>query len=389
MQAITFDIKSISLLFFIGTFLLTYIVVPIIIDVAEYKNYVDSPNGRSSHKKTTPTLGGISFFIALIVAFFFLNKWNDSNLSIYIIPGLTILFLTGLKDDIVVLSPVSKLSAQIIASVFLLSNEVMHIHGLNGFLGIGEIPIIFALPICVFIMVTIINAYNLIDGIDGLASTIGGIISIVYAVIFYYLGLFYFSFLCIIVLAMLLAFLRYNLSYKKKIFMGDTGSLIIGFMISIFTIRFLSLTPEKLDALPFHLDNIPFIVMAVLIIPLFDLARVFTIRLFNKRNPFKPDRKHTHHILIDLGFSHKETSVILGLVNLIFIFLFVILGTNFNNVTLIIIFSILVGVFFYILYRLDFSFSNLKKRISRKKKVANLRSKIFSGTKKTPKTEAK
>jgi len=310
-------------------------------------------------------------------------------LSIYIIPGLTILFLTGLKDDIVVISPASKLSAQIIASIFVLSNEVMQIQGLNGFLGIHEIPIIIAFPICVFIMITIINAYNLIDGIDGLASTIGGIISIVYAVVFYYLELYYFSFLGIIVLAMLLAFLRFNLSYKKKIFMGDTGSLTIGFMISIFTIRFLALTPDKLDTLPFHLDNIPFVVMAVLIVPLFDLARVFTIRLFNKKNPFKPDRNHTHHILIDLGLSHKQTSLIMGMVNLIFIFLFVILGTNFNNATLIIRFVTLVLILFYILYRLDFSFSNLKRRISRKKKVADLKSKIFSGSKKKAKPDAK
>jgi len=386
---ITFNIEGLFILFFIGTFLLTYIIIPIIIDVAKYKNFLDNPNGRSSHDRVVPTLGGISFFVALILAFFFLNKWNISSISIYIIPGLTILFLTGLKDDIVVLSPASKLSAQIIASIFVLSNEIMHIQGFNGFLGIGEIPILVAFPICVFIMVTIINAYNLIDGIDGLASIIGSIISIVYGVIFYYLGLYYFAFLSIIVVAMLLAFLRYNLSYKKKIFMGDTGSLIIGFMISIFTIRFLAINPVKLDTLPFHLNNIPFIVVAVLIVPLFDLARVFTIRLFNKKNPFKPDRKHAHHILIDLGISHKKASVIMGLINLIFIVLFVILGTNFNNITLIIIFSAIVLIMFYILHRLDFSFSNLKTRISHKRKVDNIKSKIFSNKKKDPKVETK
>ncbi len=385
MSQITFNIEGIFILFFIGVFLLTYIIIPIIIDVAEFKKYVDSPNGRSSHKKVTPTLGGVSFFVALMLALFFLNKWNVSNISIYMIPGLTILFLTGLKDDIVVLSPASKLSAQVIASIFVLSNEVMQIQGLNGFLGIGEIPIILIFPICIFIMVTIINAYNLIDGIDGLASTIGGIISIVYAVIFYYLGLYYFAMLSIVVLAMLLAFLRYNLSFKKKIFMGDTGSLIIGFMISIFTIRFLALPPDKLDILPFHLENIPFIVMALLIVPLFDLARVFTIRIFNRKNPFRPDRKHAHHILIDLGLSHKKTSVIMGLFNLFFIVLFVVLGTSFNNTTLIIIFSALVILLFYILYRLDFSFSNLKKRIARKRKVENIKSKIFPKTKKNSK----
>jgi UDP-N-acetylmuramyl pentapeptide phosphotransferase/UDP-N-acetylglucosamine-1-phosphate transferase len=384
---ITFNIWGIFVLFFIGTFLLTYIIIPIIIDVAKYNNYVDNPNGRSSHKNVTPTLGGLSFFVALIIAFFFLDKWNSSNLTIHIIPGLTILFLTGLKDDIVVLSPASKLSAQIIATVFLLSNPEMHMLGFNGFLGIETIPYYLMYPISAFIILTIINAFNLIDGIDGLASTIGSIISLVYAAIFYYLELYYLAILSIVTLAMLLAFLRFNLSFKKKIFMGDTGSLITGFMISIFTIRFLALSPEKLENLPFHLDNIPFIAMAVLIVPLFDLARVFTIRIFNKKNPFKPDRKHAHHILIDLGLSHKKTTLLMGVFNLLFIGLFVVLGTNFSNVTLIVIFISIVLVMLYILYRLDFSFSNLKKRILRKKKVADIKSKLFSTKKTTLKTK--
>ena len=381
MPEITFNIWGIFILFFIGTFLLTYIIIPIIIDVAKFENFVDNPNNRSSHKNVTPTLGGISFYVALIIALFFLHPWDDSNLSIYIIPGLTILFLTGLKDDIVVLSPASKLSAQVIATIFLLTNSVMHIASFNGFLGIETLPYYLMYPISAFVILTIVNAFNLIDGIDGLASTIGGVISLVYAAIFYYLGLYYLAILSIVTLAMLLAFLRYNLSFKKKIFMGDTGSLITGFMISIFTIRFLALSPDKLETLPFHLGNIPFIAMAVLIIPLFDLARVFVIRIANKQSPFKPDRKHTHHILIDLGISHKIASLVMGVFNLLFIGLFFILGANYNNLVLIIFFVVIVLLMIYILYRLDFSFSNLKKRITHKKKVKSIKTKIFSKNK--------
>ena len=377
MSEITFNTWGVIALFFAGTFLLTYILIPIIIDVAKFNNFVDNPNGRSSHKNSTPTLGGVAFFVALIIAFFFLNNWNTSNLTIHIIPGLTILFLTGLKDDLVVLSPASKLSAQIIAIVFLLSNGLMRISGFNGFLGIEEVPFYIMHPISMFIILTIINAFNLIDGIDGLASIIGSVISFVYAAIFYYLGLYYFSLLSVVSLAMLLAFLRFNLSHKKKIFMGDTGSLITGFIISIFTIRFLALSPDKLETLPFHLDNVPFIAMAVLIVPLFDLTRVFTIRIFNKKNPFKPDRKHTHHVLIDLGLSHRKTSLLMGVFNILFIGVFFILGTNFNNLVLFIFFLSTVLIILYILYRLDFSFSNIKKRISRKKKVESIKMKLF------------
>lgn len=382
MDQITFNIKSLSLLFFVGTFLLTYILIPIIIDVAEYRKYVDSPNGRSSHKKTTPTLGGIAFFVAIMLAFFFLKNWNISDITIYLIPGLTILFLTGLKDDIVVLSPASKLSAQIIAAVFILANPVMQISGLNGFLGFHEIPLLIIYPLSVFLIVTIINAFNLIDGIDGLASIIGSIISIVFAIIFYYVGLYYFALFSVITVAMLSAFLRYNLSFKKKIFMGDTGSLIIGFIISIFTIRFLAIVPEKLEMLPFHLQNIPFIAISLLFVPLFDLVRVFILRLLNKKNPFKPDRKHVHHILIDMGMSHKKASIIIGIFNIIFIIFFAILGTNFNNLTLTIILIILAVALFFTLIRLDLSFSNLKKRITFKNKMQNVKEKIIPSSKK-------
>lgn len=107
MSEITFNTEGIFILFFIVTFLLTYIIIPIIIGMAEYKKHVGSPNSKSSHNKVTPTLGVVSFFVAFISAFLFLNWWNDLGLSIYII-GLTILFLTGLNDDLVVLSPISK-----------------------------------------------------------------------------------------------------------------------------------------------------------------------------------------------------------------------------------------------------------------------------------------
>lgn len=377
MSEVIFNIESIFLLFFIGTFFTTYVIIPMIIKVAEYKNYTDKPNGRSSHIKCVPTLGGVAFFITLILAFFFIKDWNTSNLSIYIIPGLAILFLTGLKDDIMVISPSSKLSAQILAVVFILSNSAMQIQGLNGFLGFDEIPVYVVFPISVLLMVVIINAYNLIDGIDGLASIIGIIISISFGIIFYYLELYYFSILSIMVFAMLLAFLRYNLSYDKKIFMGDTGSLIIGFMISILTIRFLAITPNNLEKLPFLKENIPFIVLAILIVPLFDLGRVFLIRILNKRNPFRPDRNHAHHILIDLGLSHPKASLLLGLFNLLFLVLFAFLAIRFKNIPLFITSFVIIFVLFYTLYRLDFSFKNLKKRVFHKKKVDDIKSKLF------------
>lgn len=376
-------LKEENLLFlvFIGSFLLTYVVIPKIIAVVEHRELMDNPNKRSSHTKITPTLGGISFFITLIVFFFFLFKWDENNIFVYIIPGLTLLFITGLKDDIVVLSPISKLIAQIVAVVFILSNSVMQIHTLNGFLGIEEIHLYLSFPLSVFLMVTIINAYNLIDGIDGLASITGMIISVVFGILFYYLGLLYFTLLCVVVFAILLAFLRYNFSSNKKIFMGDTGSLLIGLMLAVFSVRFLAITPEKLVKLPFDTENIPFIVVAILIVPLFDLVRVFAIRLLGKKSPFSPDRNHLHHILIDFGASHKTASLLIGLFNILFIGLILFSATIFRNRFLFFVFIIVIAALTYILYRLNFRFSNQKKRVYFKRKINKIKAKLFSNNK--------
>ena len=370
------DIKGILLLFFIGAFFVTYTLIPIIIKIVEYKNFTDKPNHRSSHSKNVPTLGGIAFYVTLIFVLFFIEKWDDSNVSIYIIPGLTILFLAGLKDDILVISPASKLTAQVLAIIFVLANETMQIRGLSGFLGINQIPFYLSVLISVFTMIVIINAYNLIDGIDGLASIIGIIISTTFGFGFYFLQLYYFAILSVVVIAMLAAFLRFNLSYKNKIFMGDTGSLIIGFMISIFTIKFLAIDADRLEKIPFYLENIPLVLLAILVIPMFDFGRVFFIRLFNKKNPFKPDRNHTHHILIDLGISHSKVSIILGILNVLLILLMIYLSTRLKNIPIILIFCIVIIILFYILYRLNFSFSNLRKKLFFRNKMEDFKSKI-------------
>ncbi|MEC3906312.1 MraY family glycosyltransferase [Tamlana sp. 2201CG12-4] len=338
---------------------------------------MDNPNSRSSHLRRTPTLGGVAFFYTLILALFFANSWCDYNEAIYIIPGLTILFIVGLKDDLVVLSPYTKLGAQLIAVLFILSNDSFTILSLNGFLDIYEIPVYLYYIIGAFIMVTIINAYNLIDGIDGLAAMVGIVILIIYTTIFYMTKEYFFLLISLTLNGCLIAFLKYNLSStSEKIFMGDTGSLIVGFVISILTLKFLALSPEEYDSLPFLIENIPLIAISILIVPLFDTARVFTIRLVRKRSPFSPDRNHTHHILIDyFKISHRKASLIIGGFNLIFVYLIIILGSasyNFWMVTALVITVVLLGYFFY---RFDYSFSNIRRKIRFRKKVDTVKEK--------------
>lgn len=365
------------ILFFIGSYIITFLTIPKIIGLVEYKNLMDSPNSRSSHLRRTPTLGGVSFFYALIIALFFLRNWSDNNEAMFFIPGLTILFIIGLKDDLVVLSPYSKLAAQIISVIFVLSNEAFTINSLHGFFGFHEIPVLASYIIGVFIMVTIINAYNLIDGIDGLAAIVGIVILIIYSTIFYMTQDYFYLLLSLTLNGCLIAFLKYNLSSTEdKIFMGDTGSLIVGFIISTLTMKFLALPSDGLEELPFLVENIPLIAIGILIVPLFDTARVFTIRLANRKSPFSADRNHTHHILIDyFNISHKKASLIIGAFNLVFVYLIIILGSTSYNLWLVSVIVLTVIILGYFFYRYNYSFSNLKRKIKIKRKIDGVKEK--------------
>lgn len=371
-----------AILIFIGVFLLVYFTIPKIIRVVEYKRLMDHPDHRSSHKSNTPTLGGVSFYYTLIIALFFIKNWPIFDEAMYIIPGLTILFIVGLKDDLVVLSPGTKLIAQVLAVAFILANPSFTIHSLNGFLNINEIPYYLYLVIGCFMMLTIINSYNLIDGIDGLASVVGIVIMVIYTTIFYLTGEYFFALVSITLNAILIAFLGFNLSTDKKIFMGDTGSLIVGFIISILTLKFLALKPNVYTELPFLLENAPLIAISILIVPLFDTARVFAIRIANKKAPFSPDRNHTHHILIDYwGLSHKQASFIIGCFNLLFVILFIVLGSTAKNLGMVIMLVSVVVILGYIFFKYNYNFTTLKQKIIIKRKVDKIKGKKESNNK--------
>jgi len=365
-----------AVVLFIGVFLLTYLTIPKIIGVVEHKRLMDDPNQRSSHSNRTPTLGGISFFYCLVFSLFFIKERALFDEVMYLIPGLTILFIVGLKDDLVVLSPGSKLIAQILAIAFVLVNPSFTIESLNGFLNIFEIPYYLYLFIAGFLMITVINSYNLIDGIDGLASIVGIVIMIIYTTIFYLSQEYFFALIAITTNACLMAFFGFNVSSNKKIFMGDTGSLIIGFVISVLTLKFLALEPSSYGELPFLLENAPLIAISILIVPLFDTARVFTIRLANKRGPFSPDRNHVHHVLIDFwGLSHKQASFIIGCFNIIFVILFVILGSKAKNLGMVIMLVSVVVFLGYIFFKYNYNFTTLKQKILLRRKMESLKSK--------------
>lgn len=369
------DFNSLTpVLLLLGSFWVTYLIMPKIIGVVTYKHLMDNPNGRSSHTTQTPSLGGIAFYIVLVLGLYFLRFVDHSDITIVLMPGLLILFIIGLKDDLVVLNPLTKIFAQMAAISFVLIHPDFQIRDLHGFLGIQDVSTYITIPLAAFIMLSIINAFNLIDGIDGLAAIVGIVIFVVLSLLFYLLGLPYFLGVSSLMIGSLLAFLRFNLSSKKKIFMGDTGSLLIGFVISCSVISIFALPESQLKSLPFYLDNLPLVVMAILVVPFFDTARVFTIRVFNRHSPFSPDRKHIHHILIDyLKMSHKQVSLTIGIVNILFVSIFILLSTSVNNYILLGITLVILLGLAYFFYRLDFSYKNLRRRIHWRNKMHKLR----------------
>ncbi|MBG6062026.1 UDP-N-acetylmuramyl pentapeptide phosphotransferase/UDP-N-acetylglucosamine-1-phosphate transferase [Flavobacterium sp. CG_9.1] len=319
LKEIMSNFTVLSLLIVIISFLLVYTIIPKIYGIIKIRNLSDEPNNRSSHFCSTPTMAGVAFYITIIMTLFFIKNFDVENIGLNLIAAITVVFIIGLKDDLVVTSPIAKLTMETIAIIFLLVSNSMNFTTLNGFLGIHKLPELLEYFGIIFILLTIINAFNFIDGIDGLASTIAIVIFSVFSLIFYACDLHFYFLVSLSIIAMLLAYLYYNFSTRQKIFMGDTGSLLIGFFIGFCTLKFLSMDATLLSNFTFKAENKLIIIFAILFMPLFDMCRVIGIRLVSGKSPFKADRNHIHHILIDSGLSHFKVAMTLGFLNYVII----------------------------------------------------------------------
>ena len=266
------------------SFLTSAYLVPTVQDIGHSKQLMDKPNNRSSHTQSTASLGGIVFFITFLFSVCISAKFDEFNILTSILPGVTILFFMGLKDDLIGLSPKIKFIGQITACLIVLNHTNFQVDDFQGFFGIVQQPLWFIMPIVLVIMVAVINAYNLIDGIDGLAASISTLGLTCFSICFFWIGDYFLALTAVAMIGALLGFLLYNLSESKKIFMGDTGSLVIGFLIAVMIIRLLAIDSE-LNTLPFDYEYIPTLMVIIIFIPIYDVIRVFIIRLLQKRNP--------------------------------------------------------------------------------------------------------
>jgi UDP-GlcNAc:undecaprenyl-phosphate/decaprenyl-phosphate GlcNAc-1-phosphate transferase len=306
--------------------------IPVIIKISHLKNLMADPGERSSHIKKTPTLGGVAIFASTLISYFLWENPDEGQLIHLSISAIVILFFLGVKDDILVLSPKKKMFVQIAAAGLVVILADLRIENFFGIFGINEIPYILSLPLTVFIFIALINAINLIDGIDGLAGGIGMIAGGMFGLWFYLNGYYALACLASSMSGSLIGFLKFNYSKTSKIFMGDTGSLIVGFLLSMFALKYIQLNIEYRFN-PNASFSAPILAIVVLIVPIFDTLRVFIIRLKNKKSPFVGDRNHLHHILIDGGMSHFQASVILWTFTLISTILFITISKDTDNTT--------------------------------------------------------
>lgn len=301
--------------FFTGGFVITYFLTPVVIQVVKVKRLYEKLSERSSHSVHVPSFGGVTFFLVFIIAISIAEQFFMIGRSVYLVPAVTVMFVVGLKDDLTGISPFNKILAQVIATTLLFLSTDFQITDLQGFVGFHKIYPLLVMPLSYLVVIFFINAFNLIDGIDGLASSLAAFYFTAFSFIFYILKDWAFLSVSVALVGMFVAFLRYNLSSDKKIFMGDTGSLFIGFILVAFVIHLMSV--NYTSKLILRDANFGVFLIALLFVPVLDSIRVFIARAAEGRSPFSPDRNHIHHLLMDrYNLTHRQTTARILLINI-------------------------------------------------------------------------
>lgn len=306
------------ILSFAWAFVLSIFAIPSIIQVAHSKKLLDLPNGRNIHVFSTPRLGGLAIFAGFMSSLTIFGQL-DSGIQ-YLIAGCLILFFIGVKDDITSVSVFKKFFVQILAAGIIMFMADIRITSFYGLFGIYTLDAGTSYAFTFLVIVGITNAINLIDGMDGLAGTILLLVSVIFGIYFYKASSSY-TYVAFSLAGGVLGFLRYNI-HRASIFMGDTGSLVGGFVVSVLAIQFIELKTSA---------NAPAVAVAILFVPVFDTLKVFVIRIFNGCSPFAPDKNHIHHQLLTIGLPQPlalATIIIFNLIIIFFVVSFESLGVN-------------------------------------------------------------
>lgn len=322
-------------------------VLPRISLVSFRRRLFDSVDGRKLHTAHIPRLGGIAFFpcITITVSLVIIghNQWMGSNMLdvdltnhlLAVFCGLFLLYLTGMMDDLIGVRYRSKFLIQILCGILLVASGLCF-DNLYGLFGIEAMPYYIGAPFTVFIIVYILNAINLIDGIDGLASGLSSVALLVFTFLFISKGLWSYAMLSAGTFGVLVPFFYYNVfgsvERARKIFMGDTGSLTLGYTLSFLAIKY---SQHNTDIMPYT-EGAFLIAFSTLIIPAFDVVRVVLVRIREGHSPFEPDKNHIHHKLLAIGLSPRRAMLSLLSMSCAFSAANILLVPYINNTVLLI-----------------------------------------------------
>lgn len=302
----------------------SFFAIPSIIFVANTRHlYDDLEKERKEHQHGISRLGGVAIFCAFTIVSLLFAKYDAVLSTNVLLTSCIMLFAVGLKDDLAGTSPATKFMIQFIVALILVTMADVRLTSLYGVFGMWDINYFSSISLSVLIIMFFINAFNLIDGIDGLAGTIGIMVSLTFAVMFIHMGEQGLAILAFSLVGALAGFLYYNFS-PSRIFMGDTGSLLVGLISIVLAIKFIELNKfSNTTPRPVFLSA-PATAVSVLIIPLFDTFRVFILRIIQGKSPFSADRNHIHHRILKLGFSHLQATLSLAITNILFIYMAII-----------------------------------------------------------------
>lgn len=309
------------LIAFFSSLLAVMWIHPLVVKIAIAKNIVDNPDARKLQRVPIPVLGGCAVLFGILLGIGFTSAHSGCPSLFIIITAMTIMLYTGTMDDILSLSPRLRFVIEIMVVALLMMANNQSINNFYGLWGVDTINLWIAFPLTIFAAVGIINAINLIDGVDGLSSGYGVMASIAFAILFALAGDISMLTLAVVTAGSLIPFFLHNVFGKtSKMFIGDGGTLVLGVVFSSFVINTLAngsivgkFTDSSFGLIPFTL--------AVLSIPVFDTLRVMLARIMHGTSPFSPDKTHLHHLFIELGFSHAGTTVSILTLNTLIIIL--------------------------------------------------------------------
>jgi len=315
------------------SFIISFLAIPVILQIADQKKLYDVPDERKVHTHPVASLGGVGIFGGFLLASLLSIQGHLNPEFQYFFAAALVIFFLGLKDDLIVLSASKKFVGQMVAASILIHLGGIRLDSMHGLFGFDQLPEGFALALSYLTIIVVINSFNLIDGIDGLATSLGILTMLIFGTYFFMIGYQAYALLAFALTGSLVAFLIFN-HHPAKIFMGDSGSLMIGLVNAILVIKFINVASDASVLLP--VESAVAIGFAILIVPLLDTLRVFAIRIFNGRSPFTPDRNHVHHLLLGWGLGHSAVTVTCVVINISFVML-AYLGRSLGTTSLILI----------------------------------------------------